>query len=149
MLGGETLENQKKDAPNYCEYFMENRTDKTLKVIWTGDIEDEPIVCMMEPKIGWHCRPKSTDMGWGGKDSAFRYHVWKINNDSTELDCGVHKIKISTSVLSLCNGSYFGIYLKQSGFDTIEVKSRGSVGGNDRTEFDVVLKSIYLGDWIK
>lgn len=142
------LKDERKEAHNYCHYVMKNETDKSLKVIWTGDIADEPKIIILEPEQESE-GIKSTDMGGGGKDTEFRYHIYKINQDGSELDCGSHRIKIELDEFSLCNTSFLDILVKAEGPNAVAITSEGIIGGENRTPYAVHLKSINLREWIK
>lgn len=142
------LKDEREAALNYCHYVMKNETDKSLKVIWTGDIEDEPKIIILEPEQESE-GIKSTDMGEGGKDTEFCYHVYKINQDGSELDCGSHRIKVELNALSSCNTSFLDILVKAEGPSAVAVTSEGIIGGKSRTSYAAHLKSIYLSEWIK
>jgi hypothetical protein len=142
------LKDERKDGPNYCHYVMKNETDKSLKVIWTGDIEDEPKIIILEPEQESE-GIKSTDMGWGGRDTEFRYHIYKINQDGSELDCGSHRIKIELDALSSGNTSFLDILVKTEGPSAVAVTAEGIIGGESRTPYAVHLKSVCLSEWIK
>ncbi|SEB14558.1 hypothetical protein SAMN05421743_12021 [Thalassobacillus cyri] len=93
---------------NYCYFNVNNRLDKSLRIIWTGDIQGGTRIQDLAPNTGGTVN--SRNIGRGGADTVYRARISRIRNDGTLHYINTLILYISTPPLANCGATNIFLY---------------------------------------
>lgn len=136
-----------KDDPslNYCYCNVNNRLDKPLRIIWTGDIQGGIRVQDLAP--GTAGTVNSRNIGRGGADTVYRARISRLRGDGTLHYINTYIFNISTPPWANCgaiNIFLYGCYESLSTFCFMAYSYKDDTSNAS----NIKLASVHYAHWL-